>query len=159
MSNMDEKIISKRGCDLMENMLKNQVKAVIKGIIIFDIVVIIALMVCSKMSIDRETLIGSVLKLDSAAVLGLIIGSAASIFNFCMLVSSTESLVNQAGKTVVQLKFAGGYFFRFAIYVVILFIGAKLDSVSMFTAALGLLSTQVVLMVQKISAIFTRKEA
>lgn len=99
------------------------------------------------------------LKLDSAAVLGLIIGSAASIFNFCMLVSSTESLVNQAGKTVVQLKFAGGYFFRFAIYAVILFIGAKLDSVSMFTAALGLLSTQIVLMLQKISAIFTRKEA
>lgn len=143
----------------MDKNVRNQVKAAVKGIIVFDIVVIIALLICSKISLDRETLIGNVLTLNLAAVLGLIIGSAASIFNLLMLASSTESMVNQAGKTMVQLKFAGGYFLRFAIYAVVLLLAAKLDSISMFTAALGLLSTQIVLLVQKLTAIFTRKEA
>ena len=143
----------------MDKNVKDQIKAVVKGIIVFDIVVIIALLICSKMSLDRESLMGSVLNLNVAAVLGLLIGSAASIFNFCMLASSTENMVNQAGKTMVQLKFAGGYFLRFAIYAVVLLLAAKLNSISLFTAALGLLSTQIVLLVQKFTAIFTRKEA
>lgn len=143
----------------MDKSVKKQLKSVIKGILIFNIVVIIALLICSNISLDRTTLIGSALTLNLAAVLGLIIGSSASIFNFCMLVSSTENMVNQAGKTMVQLKFAGGYFLRFAIYAVVLLLAAKLDTVSMFTAALGLLSTQIVLLVQKFTAIFSRKEA
>lgn len=143
----------------MDKSVKDQIKAAVKGIVIFDIVIIIALLICSKISIDRDSLIGSVLNLDIAAVLGLIIGSAASTFNFCMLASSTENMVNQAGKTMVQLKFAGGYFLRFAICAIVLLLGAKLNSISMFTAALGLLSTQIVLLVQKFTAIFTRKEA
>lgn len=143
----------------MDKSVKKQLKSVIKGILIFNIIVIMALLICSNISLDRTTLIGSALTLNLAAVLGLIIGSSASIFNFCMLVSSTENMVNQAGKTMVQLKFAGGYFLRFAIYAVVLLLAAKLNTVSMFTAALGLLSTQIVLLVQKFTAIFSRKEA
>lgn len=143
----------------MDKDIKNQVKSVIKGIFVFDIVIIIVLRVCSKLSLKGDTIINSVLNLNIAAILGLFIGSIVSIFNFYMLASSTESMVNEAGKTMVQLKFVGGYFLRFMICAVVLFLAAKLDSISMFTAILGLLSTQIVLLVQKTVAIFLRKEA
>lgn len=143
----------------MDKNIIKQIKSVIKGIAIFDIVVIIALGVHSKIAPVENTIISNALNLNISAILGLLVGSLVSIFNFYMLASSTENMVNQAGKTMVQLKFVGGYFLRFMIYAVVLFISAKLDSISMFTAVLGLLSTQIVLLVQKTAAIFMRKEA
>ncbi|TQQ83987.1 hypothetical protein EXD82_08805 [Peptacetobacter hominis] len=144
----------------MDNCLKKQIKSVAKGIAVFDIVVMAVIFAVSKVVSDQRSnpLISELGKFDIASVSGILLGSIVAIFNFYMLTSATENLVNsRTGGSGVQ--FAGGYFLRFALCAVVLLIGAKVDSVSMLTAALGLLSTQIVLMVQKAAAtIFAGKE-
>ena len=144
----------------MDYGLKKQLESVIKGIISLDILVLVLLFILDvllKVKLEGK-LFDNILTFDMASILGLLIGSAVSMLNFYTLTRTTESLVGNKGNTMVRFKFAGGYFLRFLLYAVVLFIGAKLESVSMFTAALGLLSVQIVLLLQKIFNIFRRKE-
>ena len=144
----------------MDYSLKKQLKSVSKGIITFDIVVLVLLFILDvllKVKLEGK-LFSNILSFDIASVLGLLIGSVVSEFNFYTLTVATETLVSNKADKMVGLKFAGGYILRFGLYAVVLFIGAKLESVSMFTAALGLLSVQIVLLLQKIFNIFRRKE-
>ena len=144
----------------MDYGLKKQLESVAKGIISFDILVLVLLFILDillKVRLEGR-LFENILTFDIASVLGLLIGSAVSMFNFYTLALATENLVSNKGEKMVRFKFAGGYILRFGLYAVVLFIGAKLESVSMFTAALGLLSVQIVLLLQKIFNIFRRKE-
>lgn len=115
----------------MQKQVINSIKQVFKGILIFDVLVLIVLLLIGKFT--------------QPMIFGLLVGSVTAVFCFYLLALNLESLVSkEIGPAKVFSVF--GYSFRMLLCAAILIVSAKVDQISMITTVIGLISTQVVIL-------------
>lgn len=114
----------------MNTKVASEVQIVTKGILIYDVAVILLLLVISKFS--------------QGMLLGLIFGSIIAALNFRLLAITLEKAVTlPPGKA--QAYTGTRYMIRLLITAVVLFVSVKNPTLHIIGTALGLLSTQVVI--------------
>lgn len=75
--------------------------------------------------------------------LGFVLGGAACLINFNLMVKSLEGMVS---KTTYSRAFFNGYFLlRLALVIAVLFGALMLESINLFTAVIGILTIRIVL--------------
>ncbi|MEG1311699.1 MAG: ATP synthase subunit I [Clostridium sp.] len=115
----------------MDKKLLNEVKYVIKGVAIFDVILITILLATSKFSIPM--------------LLGIIFGSIIAVLNFRLLAISIEKAVTMPANKA-QLYSSSNYTVRMMITGVVLIVSAKVSHLNVIGVALGLLSPQFVIL-------------
>lgn len=111
----------------MSNNLKKDIQDVHKGIIIFDLVALILILLISNSVKEMIT--------------GLLFGSIISVLNFRLLAISLQKAVNySAGKA--QVYSSSQYTIRMFIVTVVLFVSVKSPHISIIGTTIGLLSTK-----------------
>lgn len=111
----------------MNNNLKKEIQNVHKGIIIFDLIALILILLLSNSSKEMIT--------------GLLFGSIISVLNFRLLAISLQKSVNYSvGKA--QAYTSAQYSIRMFISAVVLFVSVKSPHISIIGTAIGLLSTK-----------------
>lgn len=125
----------------MDRQLLENLKTIYKGMLVYDIVCIIAIFALQKGSVET---IG-----------GLIAGTLVSMVALFMLARNIESYV---GRDKVKAAFSAtfGFLFRLALYAAILVFAAITKHISVYTVALGLISTNLVIKIQQL--IFKKKQ-
>ena len=118
----------------MDSKILNDIKKILIGIGIYDCVIILIMLIIKKLSF--------------ATVGGLLAGSLVSILALLMLTKNVVDLVDKdKGKASVAAMF--GYMLRLTLYAVILVFAAVNKSISVYTVALGLISTGLVIKLQQ----------
>ncbi len=111
----------------MSNNLKKDIQDVHKGIIIFDLVALVLILLTSNSVKEMIT--------------GLLFGSIISVLNFRLLAISLQKAVNySAGKA--QVYSSSQYTIRMFIVTVVLFVSVKSPHISIIGTTIGLLSTK-----------------
>ncbi|WP_180946840.1 ATP synthase subunit I [Peptostreptococcus faecalis] len=119
----------------MDKELLKDLKKIYLGIVVYDIVALALLALAGKASLST---IG-----------GVIAGSLISMLALFMLARDITSIVGkQKNKAVFAAVF--GYGIRFAMYAAILIFAAVNKSINIYTVAVGLLSTSIVIRVQQL---------
>lgn len=119
----------------MDRGVLDSIKKILIGIGVYDIVVLVILFLIKKASFST---IG-----------GLIAGSAVSIIALLMLTKNVLDLVDKdKGKASVAAVF--GYLMRLTLYAAILIFAAVNKSINIYTVAVGLISTSLVIKVQNL---------
>lgn len=111
--------------------LLNEIKYVTKGIILFDLLVIIILLLTSTFSIPM--------------LLGIIFGSIIALLNFRLLAITIEKAVGMPAHKA-QIYAGSRYILRMTITGVVLMVSVKAPHLNIFGAALGLLSPKFVIL-------------
>ena len=125
----------------MDIKLLNQVRSVTKGIVIFDVVLIVLMLITSTLS--------------KPVLLGLIL---IAMLNFRLLAISLEKSVTfPAGKA--QAYASAQYAVRLFIMAVVLIASATVPHLNIIGTALGLLSTKFVILSKNFINKLKRKEA
>ena len=128
----------------MDIKLLNQVRSVTKGIVIFDVVLIVLMLITSTLS--------------KPVLLGLIFGSIIAMLNFRLLAISLEKSVTfPAGKA--QAYASAQYAVRLFIMAVVLIASATVPHLNIIGTPLGLLSTKFVILSKNFINKLKRKEA
>ena len=125
----------------MDIKLLNQVRSVTKGIVIFDVVLIVLMLITSTLS--------------KPVLLGLIFGSIIAMLNFRLL--AIKSVTFPAGKA--QAYASAQYAVRLFIMAVVLIASATVPHLNIIGTALGLLSTKFVILSKNFINKLKRKEA
>jgi len=113
----------------------NSIKKILIGMGIYDIVVLVILFVIRKASFST---IG-----------GLLAGSIISVIALLMLTKNVVDLVDKdKGKASVGAVF--GYLLRLSLYAAILIFAAVTEYISIYTVAVGLISTSLVIKAQNL---------
>lgn len=111
----------------MTNNLKKEIQDVHKGIIIFDLIALVLILLLSNSIKEMVT--------------GLLFGSIISVLNFRLLAISLEKAVNYSvGKA--QAYTSAQYSVRMFIIAVVLFVSVKSPHISIIGTTIGLLSTK-----------------
>lgn len=119
----------------MDITVLNSIKKILIGMGIYDIVVLVILFVIRKASFST---IG-----------GLLAGSIISVIALLMLTKSVVDLVDKdKGKASVGAVF--GYLLRLSLYAAILIFAAVTEYISIYTVAVGLISTSLVIKAQNL---------
>ena len=119
----------------MDRGVLDSIKKILIGIGVYDIVVLVILFLIKKASFST---IG-----------GLIAGSAVSIIALLMLTKNVLDLVDKdKGKASVGAVF--GYLLRLSLYAAILIFAAVTEYISIYTVAVGLISTSLVIKAQNL---------
>ncbi len=119
----------------MDSIVLDSIKKILIGIGIYDIVVLVILFVIRKASFS---MIG-----------GLLAGSAISVIALFMLTKNVVDLVDKdKGKASVSAVF--GYLLRLSLYAAILIFAAVTKYISIYTVAVGLISTSLVIKAQNL---------
>lgn len=117
----------------MDKQLIENIKKIYLGIAIYDIIVLIVLAIISKF--------------DFSTVGGLIAGSIVSMIALFLLAKNIEALVDKE-KTKASFFAVFGYLIRFAMYAAVLVYAATTKNINVYTVAVGLISTSIVIRVQ-----------
>jgi hypothetical protein len=118
--------------------LKKQVTSISKGIVIYDVVVMVILFIISQ--------------LNKPMVMGLIFGSLIAILAFRLMAINIESSLTKAvegGKSKAKLGMMFGFTSRVVIYAVVLIVSVKNPAINVLGTAIGLISTQLVILIKK----------
>lgn len=111
----------------MSNNLKKEIQDVHKGIIIFDLIALVLILLLSNSVKEMVT--------------GLLFGSIISVLNFRLLAISLQKAVNYSvGKA--QAYTSAQYSVRMFIMAVVLFVSVKSPHISVIGTTIGLLSTK-----------------
>lgn len=125
--------IIRKGSDALDKQLLENIKRICKGIAIYDIVIVVVLFAISKASFST---IG-----------GLVAGSIVSIIALFLLARNIETIVGR-DKMKASISATFGYIIRMAVYAAILLYAAITKNISVYTVALGLISTSIVIRIQ-----------
>lgn len=119
----------------MDITVLNSIKKILIGMGIYDIVFLVILFVIRKASFST---IG-----------GLLAGSIISVIALLMLTKNVVDLVDKdKGKASVGAVF--GYLLRLSLYAAILIFAAVTEYISIYTVAVGLISTSLVIKAQNL---------
>lgn len=119
----------------MDITVLNSIKKILIGMGIYDIVVLVILFLIRKASFST---IG-----------GLLAGSIISVIALLMLTKNVVDLVDKdKGKASVGAVF--GYLLRLSLYAAILIFAAVTEYISIYTVAVGLISTSLVIKAQNL---------
>lgn len=111
----------------MTNNLKKEIQDVHRGIIVFDLIALVLILLLSNSVKEMVT--------------GLLFGSIISVLNFRLLAISLEKAVNYSvGKA--QAYTSAQYSVRMFIIAVVLFVSVKSPHISIIGTTIGLLSTK-----------------
>lgn len=124
--------------------LQQQVTSVIKGIVVFDLIVIITLLITSTFS--KEML------------LGLMFGSIIATLNFRLLAISIQKSVTMP-VSKAQIYTSGQYMLRMTITGIVLLVSVKASHLNVIGVAIGLLSPKFVILSKPLINKLRRKEA
>ncbi len=129
----------------MNRNLRDEVNSITKGILIYDIVILIIIAIIGY--IDRETLSG------------LIFGSIIAALNLRLLGIAIQKSVSMPPAKAKTYLFAQ-YSIRMFISAVVLFVPAIADHISIISTVVGLLSTKFVILINElVIGRIRRKEA
>ena len=119
----------------MNGNLQGEIKRVTKGIVAYDLLILIVLALTFNF--------------DKSMILGLIFGTIIAILNFRLLAVSVTKVVSMPS-TKAQIYASSQYLIRMIITAVVLFVAATAPHLNIFTTAIGLLSTKFVILTQKL---------
>ena len=119
----------------MDSKLKNEIKNLTKGIVIYDLLILLGLAVTFN--------------INKPMVLGLFFGTIIAILNIRLLAISVSKTVLMPA-TKAQIYSSSQYLIRMVITAVVLFVSAKAPHLNIIGTAIGLLSTKFVILVQKL---------
>lgn len=119
----------------MDIKLRNEIKYITKGVIVFDIIIIVMLVITSYFT--------------KAALLGLIFGTIIALLNFRLLALSIEKIVTMP-PSKAQIYASFQYMLRMFIVGVVLLVSVKAPYLSTIGVAIGLLSPKFVILSRKI---------
>lgn len=119
----------------MDTNLRNEIKYITKGVIVFDIIVMAILLITSNFT--------------KAMLLGLVFGTIIAGLNFRLLAISISKAVNMPASKA-QIYSSAQYMLRMFIVFIVLLVSAKAPYLEILTVALGLLSTKFVILSRKI---------
>lgn len=111
----------------MNNTLRSQVRWVIKGMVIIDLIAAILIIFLSNSPKEMLT--------------GLLFGSIIAMLNFRLLAISLQKSVTYP-PTKAQIYSTSRYIIRMFIVGVVLFVSAKSPHINIIGTAIGLLSTK-----------------
>lgn len=115
--------------------LQDEVNNVTKGVIVFDIIVLILLFVTSTFS--------------KAMLLGLLFGTIIALLNFRLLAISIDKSVSMP-QNKAQVYSASRYMLRMTIVGVVLLVSAKAPHLNIIGVAIGLVSPKFVILARKL---------
>lgn len=119
----------------MDSAVLGSIKKILIGMGIYDIVVLVILFVIRKASFST---IG-----------GLLAGSVISVVALLMLTKNVVDLVDKdKGRASIAAVF--GYLLRLSLYAAILIFAAITEYISIYTVAVGLISTSLVIKAQSL---------
>ena len=118
----------------MDNKLQEEIKKLTKGIIVYDLLILLALAITFN--------------LNKQMVLGLVFGTLIAILNLKLLALTINKAVSMPS-TKAQIYSSSQYLIRMVIMAVVLFVSAKAPHLIVGTA-MGLLSTKFVILTQKL---------
>ena len=119
----------------MDRQLIENIKKIYKGIAIYDVIVIVVMLVIKKFNIPN--------------VGGVIAGSIVAMISLFLLARSIETTVNKT-KGMVRALAGFGYMIRMAMYGAVLVFAATTKNINVYTVAIGLISTSIVIRVQQL---------
>lgn len=127
---------TQKGSDTnMDAKVQNEVNKITKGIVIYAIIV----------ALISSLILGETIP----TIMGVVFGSIISILNFRLLAISMEKAVElSSGKA--QVYTSSRYLIRMFIVAVTVFVSVKNPSINVVGTILGLLSTQMVIFVNKL---------
>lgn len=127
----------------MDAKVLQTVKTVNKGVVIFDAIMIVILLLVAKQT--------------SSMIMGIIFGSIIAILNFRLLALSLEKAVNlPPGKA--QVYTGVRYIIRFTITGAALFVAARNPNLDILTTALGLVSIKIVIFARTLLTLKTKRK-
>ncbi|CEI71610.1 MULTISPECIES: ATP synthase subunit I [Romboutsia] len=115
----------------MHTKLQDEINYVTKGVIVYDLIAIILLLITSTFS--KEML------------LGLIFGTIIAVLNFRLLAITIEKSVTMP-VSKAQIYSAGQYLLRMTVTGVVLFVSVKAPYIHVLGVAIGLLSPKFVIL-------------
>ena len=116
----------------MDNKLQEEIKKLTKGIIVYDLLILLALAITFN--------------LNKQMVLGLVFGTLIAILNLKLLAITINKAVSMPS-TKAQIYSSSQYLI---IMAVVLFVSAKAPHLNIVGTAIGLLSTKFVILTQKL---------
>ena len=119
----------------MDTKLRNEIKYITKGAIIFDLVVIAILLITSYFT--------------KAMLLGLVFGTIIAILNFRLLALSIEKAVTMPSSKA-QIYASSQYILRMIITGIVLLVSVKAPHLEILGVAIGLLSPKFVILSKKL---------
>lgn len=119
----------------MDKQVINDIKKIVQGILIYDLLGILILMIIMKATL--------------ATVGGLLLGSFTSIVALVMIARNVIGLVERE-KVKASLTATAGYSARLLMYAAVLIFAAKTAYVNVFTTFFGLISVSLVIKVQQL---------
>lgn len=129
----------------MDIKLKQEVENINKGVLIYNIIVVILLLITSM--------------IGKGMLLGLALGSAVALMNFVLLAKAIEKSIDMSPNEA-KLYASSRYSVRMIIVAAVLFIAAKSQNLNLIGVFLGLISPKIVILVRnKIFDKLKRKES
>lgn len=119
----------------MNTSLRNETSWVTKGVIVYDIVVIILLLITSTFS--------------KPMFLGLLFGSMIAILNFRLLAIAVNKTVTMPASRA-QIYYSSQYILRMTIMGIVLLVSVKAPHLEILGAAIGLLGPKFVILSKKL---------
>lgn len=115
--------------------LQNEINNVIKGVVVFDAIVLMLLGITSN--------------LNKGMILGLIFGTIIAILNFRLLAITVEKVVTMP-RNKAQIYSSIRYILRMTIVGVVLLVSAKAPHLNIIGVAIGLVSPKFVILARKL---------
>ncbi|RDY23571.1 ATP synthase subunit I [Romboutsia maritimum] len=115
--------------------LQDEIKYITKGVIVFDVILMIILLITSTFSKNM--------------LLGIIFGSIIGLLNFRLLAITIEKAVDMPVNKA-QIYTASRYVLRMTIVGIVLIVSAKAPYLSIVGVAVGLLSPKFVILAKKL---------
>ena len=115
----------------MDNKLQEEIKKLTKGIIVYDLLILLALAI--TFNLNKQ----------------MVFGTLIAILNLKLLAITINKTVSMPS-TKAQIYSSSQYLIRMAIMAVVLFVSAKAPHLNIVGTAMGLLSTKFVILTQKL---------
>lgn len=119
----------------MDMKLQDEINNVTKGIIVFDLIVLMILIVTSNF--------------NKPMILGLLFGTIIAVLNFRLLAISIEKSVTMP-QNKAQVYSSSRYMLRMIIVGVVLLVSAKATHLNIIGVAIGLVSPKFVILARKL---------
>lgn len=124
-----------KGSDYLDIKLQQEIENINRGVIIYDVVITIGLILTSTFSANM--------------ILGLILGTMVALMNFTMLAKTIEKSVEMSPDGA-KLYASSQYFVRMVIIAIVLFITVKSQKLHLIGVLLGLIGPKIVILSRNI---------
>ena len=117
----------------MDIKLQQEIVNINKGVLIYDVVIIIGLLLTSTFS--------------TSMLMGLVLGTLVALMNFILLAKTIEKPIDMSPNEA-KLYASSRYTIRMIIVAVVLFISAKSEHLHLIGVFLGMIGPKVVILVR-----------